>query len=168
MFSTACFLHLNRIPGLTCEGAPRNLRNSWKLLLGLIRVTNIYNENVLFHTFANSWIFKWRINESKESNTKNTQGSLSSFFSLLHRRKEEVPCCKPSEEQHKRGLWEVCKIHLHKAHSVDMCLNSQVQIHIDRVGTERVHEHKFLGIITEDKISWKSHMKQSITKYFNI
>lgn len=36
--------------------------------------------------------------------------------------------------------------------------NAQVQIHVDGVEIERVLEHKFLGVIIDDKLNWKSHI----------
>lgn len=42
--------------------------------------------------------------------------------------------------------------------------NTQVQIQIDGVGIERVNENKFLGVIIDDKINWKSHIKHVHSK----
>ncbi len=36
--------------------------------------------------------------------------------------------------------------------------STQVQIQIDGVDKERVNENKFLGVIIDDKGSWKSHI----------
>lgn len=35
----------------------------------------------------------------------------------------------------------------------------QVHVKIDYVEIERVHENKFLGVIIDDKISWRAHIK---------
>lgn len=37
-------------------------------------------------------------------------------------------------------------------------LNTQVQIVIDGVAIERVHENKFLGVTVDDRLSWKPHI----------
>ena len=37
--------------------------------------------------------------------------------------------------------------------------NTQVQVQIDGVNSERVHVIKFLGVTIDDKISWKSSHK---------
>ena len=38
-------------------------------------------------------------------------------------------------------------------------LDNQVNIQVDGVEIERVSENKFLGVIIDDKINWKSHIK---------
>lgn len=43
-------------------------------------------------------------------------------------------------------------------------LNHPAQVQIDGVETERVHKIKFLGVIIDDKICWKSHIKYICTK----
>lgn len=43
-------------------------------------------------------------------------------------------------------------------------INEQVQIQIDGVQIERVHENKFLGVIIDEKISWKPHIIHIQTK----
>jgi len=35
----------------------------------------------------------------------------------------------------------------------------QIQIQVDGVDIERVNENKFLGVIINDKLCWKSHIK---------
>ncbi len=45
-------------------------------------------------------------------------------------------------------------------------INTQINIQIDGVIIERVKEIKFLGTIIDEKLSWKSHIKN--TKYRNI
>lgn len=37
--------------------------------------------------------------------------------------------------------------------------NAQAQIQIDRVEIIIEHENTFLGVIIDDKLSWKSHIK---------
>ena len=43
-------------------------------------------------------------------------------------------------------------------------INHQAQVQIEGVDIERVHEIKFLGVIINDKICWKSHIKYISTK----
>lgn len=43
-------------------------------------------------------------------------------------------------------------------------VNMQVQIEIDGVEIERVHENRFLGVVMDDKLSWKSHIKHVQSK----
>jgi len=40
----------------------------------------------------------------------------------------------------------------------------QIWIQVDGVDIERVNENKFLGVIIDDKISWKSHTKHVYNK----
>lgn len=37
--------------------------------------------------------------------------------------------------------------------------NIPAQIEVDGVDIERVHENRFLGVITDDKLNWKAHVK---------
>ena len=37
-------------------------------------------------------------------------------------------------------------------------LNTQVQLEIDGVAINRVHENKFLGVLIDDRLSWKQHI----------
>lgn len=43
-------------------------------------------------------------------------------------------------------------------------ISEQIQIQVDGVQIERGHERKFLGIIIDDKISWKPHINYIQTK----
>lgn len=43
-------------------------------------------------------------------------------------------------------------------------ISEQIQIQVDGVQIERVHECKFLGIIIDEKISWKPHINYIQTK----
>ena len=42
--------------------------------------------------------------------------------------------------------------------------NTQVQIQVNGVDIDRVYENKFLGVIIDDKINWKSHIKHIQSK----
>lgn len=43
-------------------------------------------------------------------------------------------------------------------------MNTQLKINVEGVEIERVHEIKFLGVIIDDKISWKPHIKHVQSK----
>ncbi len=43
-------------------------------------------------------------------------------------------------------------------------INIQVQIQVDGMQIERVNENKFLGVIIDEKINWKPHIKHIQTK----
>lgn len=47
---------------------------------------------------------------------------------------------------------------------VNCNMNIQVNIQIDGVIIDRVHENKFLGVIIDDRISWKSHINHVQSK----
>ena len=38
--------------------------------------------------------------------------------------------------------------------------DTQVQLEVEGVDIERLHENKFLGVIIDDKINWKPHAKR--------
>ena len=69
-----------------------------------------------------------------------------------------------NEELRKLKLWFDCnKLSLNVSKTNFMLFgkgrsNTHVQIEIDGVAINRVHENKFLGVIIDDKLSWKQHI----------
>ena len=71
--------------------------------------------------------------------------------------------------------WNKLSLNVSKVMLFGKCTwNTKVRIELDGVEIERVHENRFIGVIVDDRLSWKPHIKhvqskalQSYTKQNN-